>query len=232
MSYFPMFMELKDRPCLVVGGGKVARRKAEALRDYGARVTVTAPDVLPEIRAMEGVVCLEKYFGQDDLKGQVLVVAATDDPEQNHRISQACKEAGIPVNAVDQKEDCSFIFPAYLKEGEVVAAFSSGGQSPVIAQYLKEQMRPVLTPLLGELAEILACLREGLKQSGMEDMRKKLCQEILTLGLDMGGVPSAEQVGEMIKKIQERGSNDGKNEEAESEPGHAEPGAGEPPAGG
>ena len=92
MSYFPMFIELKDRPCLVAGGGKIARRKAETLRDYGARVTVAAPDVLPEIRAMEGVVCLEKQFDQSDLAGQVLVVAATDDPEQNHRISQACRE--------------------------------------------------------------------------------------------------------------------------------------------
>lgn len=232
MSYFPMFMELKDRPCLVVGGGKVARRKAEVLRDYGARVTVTAPDVLPEIRAMEGVVCMEKYFDQDDLEGQALVVAATDDPEQNRRISQACREAGIPVNAVDQKEDCSFIFPAYLKEGEVVAAFSSGGQSPVIAQYLKEQMRPVLTPLLGQLAEVLAGLREGLKQPGMESMRKKLCQEVLALGLDMGRVPCAGQVGEMIKRMQEGESNDGKNEKTESEPGHAEPGAGKSSAGG
>ena len=232
MSYFPMFIELKDRPCLVAGGGKIARRKAETLRDYGARVTVAAPDVLPEIRAMEGVVCLEKQFDQSDLAGQVLVVAATDDPEQNHRISQACREAGIPVNAVDQKEDCSFIFPAYLKEGEVVAAFSSGGQSPVVAQYLKEQMRPVMTPLLGELAEALAGLRNALKQPGMEDMRKKLCREILELGLDMGGVPGAEQVGEMIKKMQEGGNNDGKNEKAESEPGYAEPGAGKSSAGG
>lgn len=233
MSYFPMFMELKDRPCLVVGGGKIALRKVKVLRDYGARVTVAAPEILPEFRAMEGVVCLEKYFESCDLAGQVLAVAATDDPVQNHRISQACREAGIPVNAVDQKEDCSFIFPAYLKEGEVVAAFSSGGQSPVIAQYLKEQMRPVLTPLLGDLAEALGSLREGLRQPGPEGVRKKLCQEILASGLETGAVPSEEEMEEIIARyMKEGGCNDGKNEKTESEPRHAEPGAGESSAGG
>lgn len=205
MAYFPMFIELKDRCCLVAGGGKVALRKVETLRDFGAKLTVVAPSILPEIRAMEGVVCREKYFEKSDLKGQELVVASTDDPEQNHRISQVCQEEKIWVNAVDQKEDCTFIFPAYLKEGEVVAAFSSGGKSPVITQYLKSRIQPAMTPLLGELAEMLGDLREELHGTGSESVRKSIYQEILECCMEKGSVPSKEETDEIIEKYKSKG---------------------------
>ena len=152
MPYFPMFIELKDCPCLVVGGGSIASRKVAVLEDFGAKVTVIAPEISPEIRAMGTAICLEKEFDETDIKDWVLVVAATNDARLNRRVSKACRDRKIPVNAVDQIEDCSFIFPAYRKEGDVVAAFSSGGQSPSVAQYLKAYMAPAMTPL--EKAEI------------------------------------------------------------------------------
>lgn len=200
MAYFPMFIELKDRCCLVAGGGRIALRKVEVLRDFGAKITVTAPSILPEIMEMKDIVCLKKNFEKSDLEGLELVVAATDDQEENHRISLACREKKIWVNAVDQKEDCSFIFPAYLKEGEVVAAFSSGGQSPVIAQYLKAQMRPYMTSLLGELAEALGDLREELRNLNLESVRKSIYQEILENGLEKGAVLSKEEINEIFEK--------------------------------
>lgn len=199
MSYFPMFIELKDKPCLVVGGGVVALRKAETLRDFGARLRVVAPVILPDILAMPDVECLEKRFETSDLDGQELVVAATGGQEENHRISQACRERKIPVNAVDQKEDCDFIFPAYLRAGEVVAAFSSGGQSPAIAQYLKAQMKPAMASLPGGLAEAMGDLREQLRHTGTERIRKDIYQEILELGLEKGAVPSKEEMEKIIQ---------------------------------
>lgn len=205
MAYFPMFIELKDKCCLVVGGGRVALRKVEVLRDFGARITVAAPSILPEIQAMEGIVCQKKYFEKSDLEGQELVVAATDDPEQNHRISQICREEKIPVNAVDQKEDCSFIFPAYQKEGNVVAAFSSGGKSPAISQYLKSQIRPAMPALLGELAEMLGDLRAELCDTGSESVRKSIYREILECFLEKGTVPSKEETDEIIVKYKTKG---------------------------
>ena len=105
MSYFPMFIELRDKKCLVVGGGRIALRKVEVLKDFGADVSVAAPVILQEISEMKGVSCRRKQFGQEDLEGQELVVAATDDKELNHRISRACRKKNIPVNAVDQMED-------------------------------------------------------------------------------------------------------------------------------
>lgn len=195
MSYFPMFVELKNKPCLVVGGGAVALRKVKVLKDFGAEITVTAPEIQPEIREMHGILCREREFRQSDLKGQELVVAATADKEMNHRVSLACKKAGIPVNAVDQQEDCSFIFPAYLKEGQVVAAFSSGGQSPVIAQFLKEQMRPAMTPRLGELADCLGSLRPAVKQGiKTEEGRKKFYRELLLFSLEQDRIPTEEEI--------------------------------------
>ncbi len=201
MSYFPMFVDLQDKPCLIAGGGRVALRKVETLKDFGAHITVIAPAILPDIKETEGILCREKLFAPDDLDGQELVVAATDDKELNHRISMACRKRKIPVNAVDQIEDCTFIFPAYLKEGEVIAAFSSGGQSPVITQYLKEQIRPVLTRHLGRLAACLGSLRDRMKEiTETEAQRKKIYQELLQLGLETEKIPSEGEIQKIVER--------------------------------
>ncbi len=200
MSYFPMFIELKGRRCLVVGGGEIALHKVNVLRDFGAQLTVVSQDILPEIKQMEFVECREKKFHLSDLNGQQLVVAATDDKEENHRIAQVCKERNLPVNAVDQREDCSFIFPSYLKKGEVVAAFSSGGQSPLVTQYLKTQMVPIMTDLLAKLAERLGDVREVVQAVCPVEERKIVYQEMLSLGLEKGSVPSDEEIMQIIEK--------------------------------
>lgn len=205
MSYFPMFIELKDKSCLIVGGGRIALRKVEVLKDFGAQIVVIAPVILPEIKKIKGVICREKCFEKEDLQGQELVVAATDNQELNHRISEVCRKEKIPVNAVDQTEDCSFIFPAYLKEGEVVAAFSSGGQSPVITQYLKAEMQSVMTPRLGELAAYLGSLRKTVKQSTKtEEERTKIYREILQFGLEKDILPSEEEVKKIVEKYRNK----------------------------
>lgn len=209
MSYFPMFIELKGRHCLIVGGGQTALHKAKVLADFGARLTVVAPKILPEIREMNAVTCREKYFEPEDVMGQELVVVATDDKEANHYISEVCKREHIPVNAVDQIEDCSFIFPAYIKEGEVVAAFSSGGQSPVVTQYLKERMRPILTGLVGQLAARLGDLRKQVQENVPEHARKYIYRKILHLGLNKGALPSEEEIEEIMG-----GKCNGQNEKA------------------
>ena len=216
MSYFPMFIELKQQPCLVIGGGSVASRKAAVLEDFGARVAVIAPVISAEIKAMKHVRWLEKMFTEEDLcpskewMGEccaewALVVAATDDTSLNHRISEACRDKKIPVNAVDQIEDCSFIFPAYQKEGEVVAAFSSGGQSPSIAQYLKAQIQPFMPPFLGALAACLGEIRGTVKQcTTTEGERKKIYQTLLELALQKGQLPTEHEIQEIIKAATEK----------------------------
>lgn len=227
MSYFPMFIELSGKNCLIVGGGKVARRKIRVLQEFGANVTVVAPDFIEEIRVMSATVSSEKKqiaqesdwngegkasgelmlcqksFEETDLERMELVIAATDEKELNHHISKMCQERGIPCNAVDQIEDCSFIFPAYVKEGEIVAAFSSGGQSPVITQYLKKEMKPVLTENLGKIAECLGTLRQEVKETVATEAERKHCyEELLQLGLEKDEVPTEKEIAVILKKYQ------------------------------
>lgn len=205
MSYFPLFMELKDRDCLVVGGGKVAWRKVKVLMDFGAQVSVVAPEINSEIRELGLAQQMEREFEDGDVQGRTLVVAATDNEALNRRISQLCQALGIPVNAVDQTQDCSFIFPAYVKQGEVVAAFSSGGQSPVMTQYLKAQIKPVMTEELGELAACLGSIRDMVHSSVKTEIaRKHLYEELLQLGLQKGKNPETEEIWNVMKKYMEQ----------------------------
>ncbi len=110
MAYFPMFIDIEKKKCLVAGGGTVALRKVQVLLDFGAQVTVVAPQIDPQILQLTGNVCVkERTFEPEDLKECVLVVAATDDVTKITGLPGWHKKH-IPVNAVDQQEDCSFYF--------------------------------------------------------------------------------------------------------------------------
>ena len=201
MAYFPMFVQLKNKKCLVIGGGRIALRKIEVLKDFEADVTVIAPEMIPQIRQIDKIRRIFRTFMEEDFKEAELVVAATNDPKVNSEISKICMQKKIPVNAVDQKEDCSFIFPSYVKEGEVVAAFSSGGQSPMITQYLKKKIKPNLTEELGQIAQILGSLRAFAKSCiATERQRKEFCKELLQIGLKDIDSLEEQQINEIIQK--------------------------------
>lgn len=205
MSYFPLFIDLQDKACLVVGGGRIALRKLQVLQDFGASLYLTAPQILPEILDIPGIICHRREYSPRDLDGKTLVIAATDDAALNRRIAADCRLRAIPVNAVDQPADCDFIFPAYLKEGEVVAAFSSGGQSPAVVQYLKEQMLPVLTPLIGRLSAFLGELRPQVRRrTGTEEERKRIYRDLLSCGLRRGDIPGREEIARIFPQISEK----------------------------
>ncbi len=179
MAYFPMFLDINNKWCLVVGGGEVALRKAKVLLDFGAYVSVVAWDVDKEIRKLPVSVC-ERHFVTEDMDGVALVVAATDDPKFNHKIAEQARIREIPVNAVDQPKDCTFIFPSYVKKQNVVGAFSSSGNSPVLAQYLKEETKKVLTDELGMINEYMGSIRSTVKGVlATESERKKVYRAVL-----------------------------------------------------
>ena len=201
MAYFPMFVQLKNKKCLVIGGGRIALRKIEVLKDFEADITVIAPEMIPQIRQIDKIRRIFRTFMEEDFKEAELVVAATNDPKVNSEISKICMQRKIPVNAVDQKEDCSFIFPSYVKEGEVVAAFSSGGQSPMITQYLKEKIKPNLTEELGQIAQILGSLRAFAKSGiATEQQRKEFYKELLQIGLKDIDSLEEQRINEIIQK--------------------------------
>ena len=203
MAYFPMFLNISGRKCLVVGGGKVALRKVLVLLDFDARVTVVARKISDEIRNLPVDIC-ERDYAEEDIKACALVVAATDDANVNHKVAETAKRYHIPVNAVDQPEDCTFIFPAYVKRKNVVGAFSSAGNSPVLTQYLKAQIQDVLTDELGEINEYMGSVRDAVKaQVPTEPERRKVYQTVLTELLEEGRTGLKED--ELLEIIKKRG---------------------------
>lgn len=199
MAYFPMFVDMTERECLIVGGGNVAYRKVMVMLDFGAKVTVVAEDICEELRKLtiddtankeNRITFIKRRFERKDCDGMEMVIAATDDNALNHEIAEYCKAKGIMVNAVDQKADCSFIFPSYIKEKNLVAAFSSGGNSPVLTQYLKGKEQEILTPFLGELNEYMGQIREKvIAEYHTEAERKRVFKEILCAAIDNGRIP-------------------------------------------
>lgn len=146
MAYFPLFVELEGRPCLIVGGGRVALRKAQGLLPYGARVTAVAPAFAPEWEALSGanVTLARRAFSPRDVEGQTLVIAATDDAAQNGAVAARCADARIPVNVVDDPARCTFLFPALVRRGALSVGISTGGASPTAAARARERVAAAL----------------------------------------------------------------------------------------
>ena len=131
--YFPMFIDLTDRKIFVAGGGRIARRRIEALVKFGADIHVAAPRVCPEIAllAEEGKIkILLREYRPSDLDGMEFAIAATDDREVNRAVYAECRKRGIPVNVADDKTLCDFYFPALVLTDDVVIGIGSGGESP------------------------------------------------------------------------------------------------------
>ena len=171
--HFPLFIELGGRPCLVVGGGAVAARKAKALEESGARVVQVAPEVSG------------RGFADTDVEGMTLVVAATDDPAVNRRVADLCKARGIPVNVVDDPANCTFIFPAILRKGPIVAAVSSGGACPVAAKLVRDGIAGLVSDDFASAVEDLGARREELKRTYPNPReRMRVCEEALAKWTD------------------------------------------------
>ena len=143
MKHYPIFVDLKDRPVLVVGAGKVALRKTRGLVEAGARVTVVAPECEPEFESLP-VRLVRRRFRASDLAGTLLIFAATDDRMTNHRIGIAAKGKGVFANIADSAEECDFIVPARVQRGSVQIAVSTGGESPRLAADLRKKLEDLL----------------------------------------------------------------------------------------
>lgn len=184
---FPIFISLTDKPCLVVGGGAVARRKCETLLEYGARVTVVAKvlrvdfsDLAAECRQEGGSVQLyERPFEPADIDGRLLVFVATEDEALNRSIVLLCRKKHILVNVADIPELCDFYFPALVRRKDVVVGISTGGGSPALAGVLRRELNEVLPEELGTRAEELAALRRSILAEGRHPSEDAVYQECI-----------------------------------------------------
>ena len=160
MEYFPIFLDLKNRPALVVGGGELALRKLRLLQKAGAQVTVVAPRIAAEIEG-SGAALKRRGFVDGDVGGQAIIFAATGLEAVDDRVATAARQAGLPVNVVDRPRESSFIVPAIVERDPIVVAISSGGAAPVLARRLREAIERLLPSRLGRLA----CFAESFRSA-------------------------------------------------------------------
>ena len=166
MQHFPLFLDVKDRDVLVVGGGGCAARKAAMLADAGARVFVIAsrPGAeLSEAAEHGRVLVHQRSFEPEDIAGKLLVVAASDDAALDVRVSAAARAAGVPVNVVDRPSLCTFIWPAIVDRDPLTIAISSAGTAPLLARSIRARLEALLPAKLGRLARFAEDFRAAVK---------------------------------------------------------------------
>ncbi|MGZ4960158.1 MAG: siroheme synthase CysG [Methylomonas sp.] len=167
MDYFPLFLNLKQQPCLVVGAGEVAARKIDLLSRAGADITVVANEIgdsVAEMKARYPLHIKQKAFDSTDLDGMRLAVSATNDRAVNIGVAEAAKQRNLLVNVVDNPDLCNFIFPAIVDRSPVIAAVSSGGASPVLARLLRAKIESTVPAAFGLLAQLAEKFRPLVKQ--------------------------------------------------------------------
>ena len=197
MAYFPFMIQLDDKQCLIVGGGAVAARKAAQMCEFGACVTVVAPEICAELLAIADMERIDETAGivenidgncqkkperirvwkrevtEADISGMDVVIMATDDAELNSQYAELCRSKHILVNVVDVKKDCDFYFPAIIKQGEVVVSVSTGGNSPMLASKIKKDIRQTLRTDYGQIADELGAIREKILAEEPDERARK-----------------------------------------------------------
>jgi precorrin-2 dehydrogenase/sirohydrochlorin ferrochelatase len=165
MAYIPIFLDVTGRECVVVGGGEVAARKVEWIIEAGAHVTVVSPTLSPPMKAIvaSGLVThLARNYQRGDIRGCVLVYAATDDPKLHRELAAEARTLGIPVNVVDVPELCTFIAPAVVKRGALQIAISTGGAAPAFAARLRRNLEDQFGDEYARTLEVLRAARRRL----------------------------------------------------------------------
>jgi len=205
MAWFPLFMDLEGQTCLVVGGGKVARRKIQTLLSYDAHVVACAPEGLDGLGLDDlGVSVLRRKARLEDLNHCALVVDASGDQKTGVDLSVWCRQFGIPINVVDTPDLCSVIFPAVLRRGRLTAAVSTGGASPVAAAWVRDLLDDVLPERFEDILDQMADLRPRAKAGISEQPRRAaFLKRCFTAAIEKGAPLSEEEIGAYWKEAEE-----------------------------
>lgn len=204
MGYFPFFMDIESKHGIVVGGGKVAARKVEKLLAFGPVLTVIAPVIEASVRlqgellqedAAASLLFEERAFVMADLSGADFVVAATDDEALNGQIADYCRAEGILVNVVDDREKCTFFFPALVKDGPLTIGISTDGKSPVAASWVRQEIAGILPEGIGGMIDLLGQIRPDVMQMELNETdRKHLFEKMFYYSMERGGAVSVNEL--------------------------------------
>ena len=191
-TYYPVFLNLKGRRCIVIGGGQIAEGKILKLIDSGANIIVISPDATPAIRHAADTGDIElngRKYEPGDLKGAFLVIAATNDRLVNQDIFEEAESLGVLLNAVDDPARCSFIAPSILERGPVTLAISTGGASPALARKLRETLADSPALDWADATGVLSKARQIIKkeQAAVDPQRWQCCMNTELLALARSG---------------------------------------------
>lgn len=168
MAVFPLFTDLTGKRCILVGGGKVAARKAEILTRFEANLIVIAPKIVGSLKQLEEkgkIKVIRKAYSEKDLEGAFLVVAATSSQEVNNQVFLDAKAGNIPVNTVDDPNKCTFIFPSVIKRGNFVIGISTSGEYPALSKRVRRNLEELYTVEYAEILEMLSSFRSKVRSS-------------------------------------------------------------------
>ncbi len=183
MDYLPIFADVRNKLCLVVGGGGVGKRKAGVLLEAGAKVRVVAPQIEPALAELKGVNAIVARFDAQHLEDITLVIAATNDRSVNRQVSELARARNIPVNVVDDPELCSFIMPAIMDRSPLMVAFSSGGASPVLTRLMRGRLETMIPQNYSLLAGFAEHFRELVKQRVTNPAKRRIFWENVLEGV-------------------------------------------------
>ena len=162
-DYFPAFLDLRGRPCVVVGGGAIGERKVDDLLGAGARVTLVSPALTPRLAALTAAGLLthrRRLFRRADVRGAALVIAATGVPAVDAAVAAEARRRRALVNVVDRPAECDFILPSVLRRGGLQIAVSTGGRSPALAREIRKRLERVIGPEYAALVERVGRARD------------------------------------------------------------------------
>ena len=182
-TYYPVYIELREQPCVVIGGGKIAEGKVEGLLAAHANVTVISPDLTAHLRELveeKKITYFARAYQPGDLTGAFMVICATDQAEINHQVWQEASANRQLVNVVDDTPRCNFIAPSILRKGDLTIAISTSGKAPALAVRLKERLQRELGPEYERFLELAGELRQPLAQHIPDfETRKALWYELV-----------------------------------------------------
>jgi siroheme synthase-like protein len=208
MRYYPIYLDLKDRAVLVVGGGAIAEGKTQQLVEAGARVRVVSPTLTPHLSGLvtRGVIeHVPGRFKKEDLQDVSLVISATDDQAANEEVARLAGELALLYNIVDQPSLCNFITPALVTRGELQISVSTGGGSPSLTQRVKREVAALIGEEYGELLEIATEMRAAAKQRipDFERRRKVLHEFVESDAIDLIRAGRSEDARELARSLLE-----------------------------
>ncbi|MDH3800128.1 MAG: bifunctional precorrin-2 dehydrogenase/sirohydrochlorin ferrochelatase [Desulfobacterales bacterium] len=183
MQYYPVHLDIKNRNCLIVGGGAVGTRKVNTLLECGAHVTVVSPDPtsqLTRLASEESITLKTRAYRSDDLSGMFLVIGATDDETLNLQISKDAERAHILCNIVDRPEVCNFILPSIVRRGDLVITISTSGKSPALAKNLRQKLETQFGREYADFLLLMGAIRQKLlSQSHEPEAHKALFNQLI-----------------------------------------------------